>query len=180
MNISWQQPWYEFINFYDEQTLEIYVIPSYACRVNNKQQQLLDEVLTTFCTIARASIKIVTRQISSDVNALRALSLNETQVKIFAPNSLQPPPRNIFCVAEFRFWWKWTRFNNPVDKKRWWHWRWQWRLCFSYQAQQIDELCLTQGEGTRNIQEISRNIGACSVTSMKFWSGDELLSMLYV
>merc|ERR1719273_1881717 len=39
------------------------------------------------------------------------------EVKIFAPNSLQPPPRNIFCVAEF-----------------------------SYQAQQIDELCLTQGD----------------------------------
>ena len=26
------------------------------------------------------------------------------QVKIFAPNSLQPPPRNIFCVVEFRYW----------------------------------------------------------------------------
>ena len=25
-------------------------------------------------------------------------------MKIFAPNSLQPPPRNIFCVVEFRYW----------------------------------------------------------------------------
>jgi len=38
-------------------------------------------------------------------------------VKIKAPNSLQPPPRNIFCVAEF-----------------------------SYEAQQMDELCLTRGD----------------------------------
>merc|ERR1712210_312553 len=39
------------------------------------------------------------------------------EVKIFAPNSLQPPPRNIFCVVEF-----------------------------SYEAQRMDELCLTRGE----------------------------------
>ena len=38
------------------------------------------------------------------------------QVKIFAPNSLQPPPRNIFCVVEFRYWlsvpkyWYWHRY----------------------------------------------------------------------
>jgi len=38
-------------------------------------------------------------------------------VKIFAPNSLQPPPRNILCVVEF-----------------------------SYEAQQMDELCLTRGD----------------------------------
>jgi len=38
-------------------------------------------------------------------------------VKIKAPNSLQPPPRNIFCVAEF-----------------------------SYEAHQMDELCLTRGD----------------------------------
>merc|ERR1712210_361702 len=39
------------------------------------------------------------------------------EVKIFAPNSLQPPPRNIFCVVEF-----------------------------SYEAQRMDELCLTRGD----------------------------------
>jgi len=44
------------------------------------------------------------------------------EVKIKAPNSLQPPPRNIFCVAEF-----------------------------SYKAQQMDELCLTRGDIIRPI-----------------------------
>jgi len=39
------------------------------------------------------------------------------EVKIFAPNSLTLPPRNVFCVAEF-----------------------------SYEAQQMDELCLTRGD----------------------------------
>jgi len=39
------------------------------------------------------------------------------EVKIFAPNSLQPPPRKIFCVAEF-----------------------------CYEAQQMDELCLARGD----------------------------------
>ena len=75
------------------------------------------------------------------------------QVKIFAPNSLQPPPRNIFCVAEFRYryWWVMILLTNCANNEKmdiwqkWWCSQW---LCFSYQAQRMDELCLSRGENT--------------------------------
>lgn len=74
----------------------------------------------------------ILRDINENTSSLKAawnrnirgtLKVNNNQqrlldeVKIFAPNSLQPPPRNIFCVAEF-----------------------------SYQAQRMDELCLSRGD----------------------------------
>ena len=67
-------------------------------RVNNNQQKLLDEVFFPHLKSRFVSVLHLSKMYPAEAIQQKYVS----QVKIFAPNSLTLPPRNVFCVAEFR------------------------------------------------------------------------------